>query len=233
MFLEGGEIMAKRKDIFKIHPNLRFLSIVFLSLAVIFGAVWYVNSYSERSSAAGQKPNAYCKPEYAGYKKCKGSQWCEVWVYKDKFTDGIRPRCNIEGEKFLENCKHSDRCDQGDNLPPPNDGEYIPPSNYEPVGRVDGTNNDSCSVWGWACDQDKWSKPLKVRITANGQQVGETTANIQADDVKGECGGYSNHRFNFSVPADSFVRGAPEKVVDVLAADVNSFGQQTGISRSI
>lgn len=41
----------KSRDLFRVHTNLRFLSIVFLSLAAILGVVWYVNSYSERSSA--------------------------------------------------------------------------------------------------------------------------------------------------------------------------------------
>src|SRR3989338_2801894 len=41
----------KSQDLFRVHRNLRFLSIIFLSLAVILGVAWYVNSYSERSSA--------------------------------------------------------------------------------------------------------------------------------------------------------------------------------------
>lgn len=41
----------KTQDLFRMHTNLRFLSIVFLSLAAILGVAWYVNSYSERSSA--------------------------------------------------------------------------------------------------------------------------------------------------------------------------------------
>jgi len=85
--------MAKRKNIFKIHPNLRFLSIIFLSLAVIFGVAWYVNAYSERSSAQafptppqGLPPSPPKTPTPAGssvrpdcyqliYRTCEGTLW--------------------------------------------------------------------------------------------------------------------------------------------------------------
>lgn len=238
--------MAKRKDIFKKHTNLRSLSIVFLSLAVILGVVWYVNSYSERSSAANRKvsrqsnnlgtkvkANEWCQKVIITTWCDQDKSYCEKWTFKNKKDTPSDSTCNYFGDVYWR-CwgPKDDRCKfkkpKPDESPPP-----AAPSSYEPVGRVDGTNHDSCSVWGWACDQDKWSKPLKVRITANGQPVGETTANIQADDVRGVCGGTSNHRFNFSVPADSFVRGAGSVVVDALAVDVNTDGQQTGNTSSI
>lgn len=223
--------MAKRKDIFKKHTNLRSLSIVFLSLAVILGVVWYVNSYSDRSSAKGKTPNWACKRVNIG-NRCQGSKLCKAYKYiTGNFPNADQtkpPKCNIDEDKiFLEYCKHSDRCDPGDNPPP------AAPSNYKPVGRVDGTDDTTCTIWGWACDKDDFSKSLKVRIVAAGKDVGETTAGNNAPDVAGQCGGYSNHRYHYSVPKDSFIRGAGSLEMDVLAVDINSSGQETGNTSSI
>ena len=227
--------MAKRKDIFKQHANLRFLSIVFLSLFVILGVVWYVNSYSERSSAAGQKPNKYCRERKTGEMRCKGSQLCPELEYYTQ--PGVYPnRCNLEGKKFArltEECAHSDRCDPGGNNPP-NDGEAPPPASYyQPKGYIDGADETTCSVWGWTCDQDYFAKSLKIRILAGRNIVGETVAKINAPDVAGACGGNAKHRFHYYVPNDSFIRGTGEYEIDVSAVDINSLGQETGGSKSI
>jgi len=64
----------------------------------------------------------------------------------------------------------------------------------------------TCEVsLGWACDPDNYSQPVKVHFYADaphpsGVFFGEVTADTAREDIKGMCGGYSNHGFSFATP---------------------------------
>jgi hypothetical protein len=88
------------------------------------------------------------------------------------------------------------------------DGELSPlvqAVNNLPTGSHDGINQTN--TWGWTCDADNYAQAIAVHFYMNGPAggggvfLGSTTANLTRSDVASVCGGYTNHGFNFTLPA--------------------------------
>lgn len=89
---------------------------------------------------------------------------------------------------------------------------------YPPVGYIDGTDDTRCRVWGWTCDKDNYAKPLLVNILYGSKFLAQTKADKNSPDSAGKCGGTTNHRFDYTFPYNSYVRG---RTVDITARAYN------------
>ena len=87
------------------HPNLRFLTIIFLTLLVFLGVAYYISIYSQRSSAA--IPIRCGKRQIT--QECRSSgACCKLYEY-------YAPRgydCPKAGQRTYT-CAYSDACAQG------------------------------------------------------------------------------------------------------------------------
>ena len=110
--------------------------------------------------------------------------------------------------------------------------------NDNPVGYHDGDSGSSaqCLVWGWACDQDKYTQPLNIRIYVDGgfTPIASTLADIPAEDgVRAACSdifgrGSANHRFSYTFPsASSIWDGNPHSIL-VRAVNIDGAGREIG-----
>ena len=89
---------------------------------------------------------------------------------------------------------------------------------YPPVGYIDGVDSGSCRVWGWACDKDNYNKQLLINILYGSKLLGQTKAEWYSPDMAGVCGGTFRHRFDYTFPYNSYVRG---RTVDITARAYN------------
>lgn len=90
---------------------------------------------------------------------------------------------------------------------------YIPPTNINISPKGLHETADSFSTKGWVCDPDDYKSPLWIHFyNENGMFIGETLANVNREQAVGnECGGYTNHGFNWIYP-DSMKDGQTHKI---------------------
>lgn len=105
-------------------------------------------------------------------------------------------------------------------------------NDYDPIGYHDGA---SCSsFWGWSCDA-RYSQPLQVDFydgpAAAGNYIGSTTANQDAENLRGVCGGTINHQF--SVNPDTLsnisrIKDGQNHNIYAYSIGIDSSGQRNG-----
>ena len=75
------------------------------------------------------------------------------------------------------------------------------------IGYLDGVDDATGRVWGWACDPDAPQTSVSVHFYADGpagkgRMVAATNANKWSEAaVRARCGGGNNHRFEFFASA--------------------------------
>lgn len=106
-----------------------------------------------------------------------------------------------------------------------------PPSDIAPIGYHDVPDNASCTLHGWACDQDLWSAALRVDFWILGSpnvpvtSVVANSANEPA--VTALCGNTSPHRFNTATLPVIYQDGAPHSIT-AFGIGIDSSGAVNG-----
>lgn len=87
--------------------------------------------------------------------------------------------------------------------------EEAPVNAAAPIGYFEGKHpTQSCTVYGWTCDQDKYSEPLEIQLYEGANRL-TTTAPIIANqpfEAPQLCGNTSSHRFSYTFPAGDPIR---------------------------
>ena len=223
--------LAKKK--IEEHTNLKFFLIIFLSLLVILGVAWYVNRYSERSSAIAPNYGRSCYFRPTGNTECNANKaFCTEYI-----VTGPKPgrNCSYIGLKFWS-CSNPN--DEKCLLPKPTKDKDKPPTaappptgdNYAPKGYIDGTSGSNCSVSGWACDLDSPKTALKVYFSSERRSLGSVVANQSRPDVASECGGQAGHGFyyQFNRTNAGILFSGDDWPIDADAQNINKEGKPAG-----
>jgi hypothetical protein len=103
--------------------------------------------------------------------------------------------------------------------------------NDSPKGFHDGESGSSaqCQAVGWACDPDKYTQPLNIRIYEGGTFLASTLANIPAEaGVAAACGGNADHRFSYTFPPASPIWDGNPHTISAYAVNIDAAGNPAG-----
>jgi hypothetical protein len=82
---------------------------------------------------------------------------------------------------------------------------------------------------GWACDPDKYTQPLSIRLYEGGTFLTSTLANIPAEAaVAAACGGNADHRFSYTFPSASPIWDGNPHTISAYAVNIDAAGNPAG-----